>query len=59
MPTGGIDLSNIDPYLRLSNVVACGGSWLVNSSLIREAKWDAIRLLVREAVAHVKNGVLD
>ncbi|MFQ6331756.1 bifunctional 4-hydroxy-2-oxoglutarate aldolase/2-dehydro-3-deoxy-phosphogluconate aldolase [Nocardia sp. CWNU-33] len=28
VPTGGIDLETAPQYLRLSNVIACGGSWL-------------------------------
>ena len=29
VPTGGITLGNLEDYLSLPNVVACGGSWLV------------------------------
>jgi 2-dehydro-3-deoxyphosphogluconate aldolase/(4S)-4-hydroxy-2-oxoglutarate aldolase len=28
VPTGGIDAANVDEYLALPSVLACGGSWL-------------------------------
>jgi 2-dehydro-3-deoxyphosphogluconate aldolase/(4S)-4-hydroxy-2-oxoglutarate aldolase len=31
IPTGGINASNLDEYLALANVLACGGSWLTPS----------------------------
>jgi len=31
IPTGGINTSNLDEYLALRNVLACGGSWLMLS----------------------------
>lgn len=32
IPTGGINASNLDEYLALANVLACGGSWLTPAS---------------------------
>ena len=55
MPTGGINPSNITKYLRSPNVIACGGSWMVDSNLIREGKFDEIRKLARDAVFAVLN----
>lgn len=50
MPTGGISLSNISDYLAIPNVVACGGSWFVEKSLIQHQKWEEIARLTKEAV---------
>lgn len=54
MPTGGIGLNNIQDYLAIPNVVACGGSWFVEKKLIQEKNWAEIGRLVREAVEAVK-----
>ena len=50
VPTGGITLGNLEEYLSLPNVVACGGSWLVKKDQISSGEFDAIESLVREAV---------
>ncbi|MFZ7217157.1 bifunctional 4-hydroxy-2-oxoglutarate aldolase/2-dehydro-3-deoxy-phosphogluconate aldolase [Avibacterium avium] len=51
MPTGGISVNNIKDYLAIPNVVACGGSWFVEKSLINSHNWEEIGRLVCEAVA--------
>jgi 2-dehydro-3-deoxyphosphogluconate aldolase/(4S)-4-hydroxy-2-oxoglutarate aldolase len=33
VPTGGIEAENLRSYLKLPNVLACGGSWLLEGSL--------------------------
>lgn len=48
MPTGGISMSNLAQYLSLPYVIACGGSWLVKSSLISEKRFDEIEQLALE-----------
>jgi 2-dehydro-3-deoxyphosphogluconate aldolase/(4S)-4-hydroxy-2-oxoglutarate aldolase len=61
IPTGGINESNLADYLRLPNVVACGGSWMVAPSLLAEQRFDRIEVLTREAVsiaANVRAGVI-
>ena len=50
VPTGGITLGNLEEYLSLPNVVACGGSWLVKKDDISSGEFDTIESLVREAV---------
>lgn len=50
MPTGGIDQTNMMSYLSLSNVTACGGSFMVKESLIDNSNFDEIERLTREAV---------
>lgn len=55
MPTGGISPQNIKDYLAIPNVVACGGSWFVEKSLIKSQQWEEIGRLTREAVELVKS----
>ena len=54
MPTGGIGVKNIHDYLALPNVIACGGSWMVEKSLLAAQNWDEVARLSREAVALVQ-----
>ncbi|MEH0371343.1 bifunctional 4-hydroxy-2-oxoglutarate aldolase/2-dehydro-3-deoxy-phosphogluconate aldolase [Vibrio mimicus] len=50
MPTGGISAANIQDYLAISSVLACGGTWMVPGQLIDEQNWPEIGNLVRKAV---------
>ncbi|MDP2792247.1 MAG: bifunctional 4-hydroxy-2-oxoglutarate aldolase/2-dehydro-3-deoxy-phosphogluconate aldolase, partial [Rectinemataceae bacterium] len=50
MPTGGINVDNLNAYLSLKNVVACGGSWMVKPELINAGDFAAITELTRQAV---------
>jgi 2-dehydro-3-deoxyphosphogluconate aldolase/(4S)-4-hydroxy-2-oxoglutarate aldolase len=50
IPTGGITPELIPSYLKLTSVVACGGSWLAPRHLLAEGKFDAIQRLVEQAV---------
>ena len=54
MPTGGISAANVRDYLAYNRIVACGGSWMVSGSLVKEGKFDEIETLVREAAGIVK-----
>ena len=54
MPTGGINVKNIRDYLAIKNVIACGGSWMVEKSLLAAQNWAGIRRLGKEAVALVQ-----
>ena len=51
MPTGGISPSNLQPYLALPNVFACGGSWMVPSERIDQGDWTTLGRLIADAVA--------
>lgn len=51
MPTGGISPSNLQPYLALPNVLACGGSWMVPGELIDQGDWTTLGRLIADAVA--------
>lgn len=53
MPTGGINAGNINDYLSFDKVIACGGSWMVKSSMIKAGEFDKIKALTKEAVEKV------
>lgn len=48
-PTGGVSPQNAENYLSLSNVVCCGGSWVVPAKLMDAGDWEGIEALAREA----------
>ncbi|WNJ94205.1 bifunctional 4-hydroxy-2-oxoglutarate aldolase/2-dehydro-3-deoxy-phosphogluconate aldolase [Vibrio ruber] len=54
MPTGGIKPSNIKDYLDIPRVIACGGTWMVEKSLIEAGNWEEVARLTREAVALIQ-----
>ena len=54
MPTGGIGLQNIQDYLAIPNIVACGGSWFVEKTLINAKNWPEINRLTQEVVTLIK-----
>jgi 2-dehydro-3-deoxyphosphogluconate aldolase/(4S)-4-hydroxy-2-oxoglutarate aldolase len=45
MPTGGLNEVNFLDYLKLPNVLACGGSWMVKGDLIESGRYDEITRL--------------
>ena len=51
MPTGGIDIKNLNSYLGFNKVIACGGSWMVSKELLKNGDYAAIEKLTAEAVA--------
>lgn len=55
MPTGGISAKNLSEYLSCSNIICCGGSWMVKGDLVTEGKFDEITALTKEAVELVKS----
>lgn len=48
-PTGGIDASNAQAYLALSNVIAVGGSWVAPAGAVAASDFSRITTLAREA----------
>ena len=50
IPTGGISAKNVLDYLNFNKVIACGGSWMVQASLINDEKFDEIEQMTRDAV---------
>jgi 2-dehydro-3-deoxyphosphogluconate aldolase/(4S)-4-hydroxy-2-oxoglutarate aldolase len=49
IPTGGITPELVPSYLRLSSVVACGGSWVAPRELLAAGRFDSIAALVEDA----------
>ncbi|MEZ8082727.1 bifunctional 4-hydroxy-2-oxoglutarate aldolase/2-dehydro-3-deoxy-phosphogluconate aldolase [Enterovibrio norvegicus] len=47
MPTGGVSPANVDQYLALKSVVACGGTWMVPTDMMDNGDWDGIAALVK------------
>lgn len=54
MPTGGIDLTNIQDFIKAGSVAAGIGGSLVDKSLIEAKKWDDIEGLAKQFVAKVQ-----
>ena len=50
IPTGGITLDNLSSYASCERVLACGGTFMVKDSLIKEKKWTTITDLSLEAI---------
>ena len=51
LPTGGINLQNLLTYLSFPRVIACGGSWMVETALTSAGNFEEIERRSREAVA--------
>lgn len=57
MPTGGINEGNILEFLAFEKIIACGGSWMVKDSLVKEKNYAEITRLTAEAVNLVKKQI--
>ena len=53
MPTGGVNPANVNQYLALNAVFACGGTWMVPGNLIDEERWDELAELVKNVATIV------
>lgn len=53
LPTGGINLQNLLTYLSFPRVIACGGSWMVETALTSAGNFEEIERRSREAVAAI------
>lgn len=53
MPTGGININNINEYLSFDRIVACGGTWIVPKAALKEDNFDEITRLCKEAKQHI------
>ncbi|SKC74502.1 bifunctional 4-hydroxy-2-oxoglutarate aldolase/2-dehydro-3-deoxy-phosphogluconate aldolase [Krasilnikoviella flava] len=51
VPTGGVSAANLGDYLRLAPVLAVGGSWMVEKSLVAQGDWAEITRRTADAVA--------
>lgn len=51
MPTGGVNPANLNDYLAVPSVLACGGSWLTPKAAIEAGDFGAITTLAKDAIA--------
>lgn len=49
VPTGGITRETLPYYLKLKNVIACGGSWMAPRELLTAGDFAAIAALIAQA----------
>ena len=55
MPTGGVSAANLNEFLAVPSVIACGGSWLTPAADIAAGNFEAITALAAEARAIAQN----
>lgn len=54
MPTGGISLANLESYLRETNIICCGGSWIAPTALIEAGDFTQIAANARATGDKIK-----
>ncbi|WP_089139514.1 bifunctional 4-hydroxy-2-oxoglutarate aldolase/2-dehydro-3-deoxy-phosphogluconate aldolase [Vibrio rumoiensis] len=54
MPTGGVNPKNVNDYLAIPAVIACGGTWMIPNDLIENEKWDELAKLIAEVATVLK-----
>lgn len=54
MPTGGINLGNLQSYARTKNVLTAGGSWMVKADLIEKEDWKTITEMSQAAMLELQ-----
>ena len=57
VPTGGININSLIDYLKLSNVLACGGSWIVKKDLISTGQFEEIKKLTQTAISLIHSEI--
>jgi len=53
-PTGGVNLTNLNDFLSLPNVLCVGGSWIVPKEEMKKKHFQVITKLCKEAIASIK-----
>jgi 2-dehydro-3-deoxyphosphogluconate aldolase/(4S)-4-hydroxy-2-oxoglutarate aldolase len=43
MPTGGVNTTNLESYLKLETVFVVGGTWIAKKEDLTNGKWDEVR----------------
>lgn len=51
MPTGGVSMDNLEDYLGVKAVIACGGSWIAPEALVAEGNFEEITKRAADAIA--------
>lgn len=59
IPTGGISEANLGDYLDHPQVLACGGTWMVQDALVKTGRFDEVERLTCAAVAKMLGFRLD
>lgn len=49
MPTGGINPENVEEYLALPKILACGGSWMVKKDDLKSKNFEALAAKIKGA----------
>lgn len=57
VPTGGINNESLVDYLKLNNVLACGGSWIVKKDLISTGQFEDIKKLTKTAISLINSEI--
>lgn len=53
VPTGGVDFASLPEYLKLGNVLACGGTWMFGRGRIQGGNFEEVTRAARETVDFV------
>ena len=53
MPSGGVNITNLESYLKLAMVATVGGTWLAKADDVAAGRWDDIRNRCQAALAIV------
>ena len=56
MPTGGVNLSNVADYLKVPEIICCGGTWIAPKASIESEDWAQIEALAANA-AHLYRSI--
>lgn len=54
IPTGGVNMKNLEEYLSMKEVLVVGGTWIAKKDMIAQARWPDIRKAASEAVSLVR-----
>jgi 2-dehydro-3-deoxyphosphogluconate aldolase/(4S)-4-hydroxy-2-oxoglutarate aldolase len=55
LPTGGINELNLKDYLDFNQVIACGGTWMIDNKMLWEGDFAGIQKQVEKAVESMLN----
>ena len=55
IPTGGVNANNLNNYLSFNKVLACGGSWMVSSDLVKGDNYTAVTETTKKAIDTMLN----
>ena len=50
MPTGGINLDNMNDYLAFKKIICVGGSWMIKADMIDKGEFDKIEEISRQTI---------